>query len=154
MPARRGLTGKAVRGQAAGARHCRAGACGLCRCQRPGSPPVPARPKVTSAGMPAVAVTTASSRSTRRPGGEVSAVFFQLGQHAHGERDRGADLLGPALWFLPVPFRDRDQMPAHDGPGPDADRQRFQVPGRLGGQVHQDVAAMSAAARRRAGRGR
>jgi hypothetical protein len=55
-------------------------------------------------------------------GGELGAVFFQFVQHAHGERDGGADLLGPAFWFLTVPFRDRDQVPADDSPDAGADR--------------------------------
>ena len=86
-------------------------------------------PEVTPAGMPAVAVTDRVVQIDPAAGGEVGAVFFQFGQHAHGERDGGADLLGPAFGVLPVPFRDRDQVPADDGPGPGADRQRFQVPG-------------------------
>ena len=92
-------------------------------------PAGPARPEVTPAGMPAVAVTDRVVQIDPAAGGEVGAVFFQFGQHAHGERDGGADLLGPAFWFLAVPLRDRDQVPAHDGPGPGADRQRSRCPG-------------------------
>ena len=49
-------------------------------------------------------------------GPQVSAVFLELGDHAHRERDGRPDLLGPPAQILPVPVPSQDQATAQDYP--------------------------------------
>ena len=71
----------------------------------------------------------------------VSAAFLQLGDHAHRERHRRADLPGPVIGALPVPAPGQDQPASHHRPHLRAD---FRLPRGSGtrGHPHEHVAAV------------
>jgi hypothetical protein len=73
-------------------------------------------------------------------GPEVSAVFLQLGDHAHRECGRRADLLGLAADVLPVPVPGQDQATAQGYQYLRADLRQSRLPG-IGEQADQHVAA-------------
>ena len=73
---------------------------------------------------------------------QVRVVFFQFGQHTHGERHGRADPLGPPVQVLARPEADRHQPSAHHRIHLHLGRGGWLAPGRVTGrQPHHHVPA-------------